>query len=56
MEIKTLNQRHLSEECFMIQAFGKHYCKNCPYLETDECGGKDILETGKNNKGYKVPI
>ena len=29
-------------------------CTECPLKDTEQCGGKQIIETGKNDKGYIV--
>ena len=68
IKIGTLNsdgtvtdQRHIRQdkitaECWSIQMWGKEKCKTCEYLKTKACGGKDILKTGKNTKGFEVPV
>jgi hypothetical protein len=33
---------------------GKKICKECPLFETDACGGKNILASGRNQKGYTI--
>ena len=56
MEIKTINQSHLSSECWLIQFSGLKACKTCEAKNTDECGGKNIIKTGKNELGFNVPL
>lgn len=51
---KSTPSRKLSSECWGIQMFGRKYCKTCPHRGTKECGGKRILKTGKNAKGYTI--
>ncbi len=54
--IGTIDQSRLTSECWEIQFKGLEACEDCEYLNTDECGGKEIRESGKNAKDYKVPI
>lgn len=42
------------DECFKVQMGGTKFCASCPLFNTDACGGKNILITGKNAKGYTV--
>ena len=53
---ETIDQSDLSSECWNIQFHGPTVCKTCDLKDTNECGGKHILETGKNSKGRKVPL
>jgi hypothetical protein len=53
---RTLNTEKITSECWPVQFYGLQYCDNCEFKDTDECGGKQIIETGKNSKGHKVPI
>lgn len=53
---KMVDQKQMSGECFYIQVWGPDYCKDCDYQDHDECGGWDILRTGKNSLGHKVPL
>jgi len=39
VKIVVINQRDLDSSCWLIQAFGKEYCRNCEYNDTGECGG-----------------
>ena len=55
-QIATVNQAKMSLECLFIQVWGIDYCKTCEYRDTLDCGGKNILKTGKNEKGFVVPI
>ena len=54
---KTIEQAKLTSECFRIQIFGKEFaCSTCEYKDQPDCGGKDIVKTGKNAKGHTVPL
>jgi hypothetical protein len=53
-ETKVIDQDQLSSECWLIQFQGKSACDHCEYKGKRECGGKDILKKGKNNKGVKL--
>ena len=55
-ESREINQSELSEECWEIQFRGLEACENCRYKGKRSCGGKDIIKTGKNNKGFSVPL
>jgi hypothetical protein len=48
--------KDLTDECYNIQMMGFEACKGCSIRKTILCGGKDILKTGQNSKGVKVPI
>jgi len=54
VETKVIDQGQLSSECWLIQFRGKAACRDCELKGTSECGGGDILKTGKNNKGVKL--
>jgi len=56
MKVKQINQNQLTEECWLIQMWGLESCKNCEAFETEDCGGKEILKTKKNNRGFTVPL
>lgn len=57
-EIKTkiIHQKNLSAECWSIQFWVFEYDKTCEYKDTKNCGGKNIIKTGKNEFGITVPI
>jgi hypothetical protein len=40
----------------MVQFNGFEVCKPCPYKGKKDCGGMNIIKTGKNEKGFEVPI
>lgn len=46
----------LTKECNDIQLWGKKVCKDCLLKNHKNCGGKQIKKTGKNSKGFVVPI
>jgi hypothetical protein len=58
MEIrsKQVKQSEMSAECWSVQVWGTDYCKKCEYLGKRDCGGKKIRKTGKNEKGYIIPL
>jgi hypothetical protein len=56
MESRTISQKNLTSECWMIQFQGTEACKSCEFKNTEECGGQEILKTLKNEKGLDVPI
>jgi len=53
---KTVSQSKLTSECWSVQVWGRSNCKKCEFRDTPDCGGKKIRKTGKNAKGFKVPI
>ena len=54
--VKTVSQKNLSSECWMVQLNGLGYCKICKFKDTPNCGGQNIRKTGKNEHGLTVPI
>lgn len=54
MKIKTISQELLSSDCWSVQAFGTERCTACEFHNTEECGGKEILKTGKNEIGVNI--
>jgi len=52
--IKTILQKKLTAECWMVQAFGTTACESCEFKDADECGGQEIRKTGRNEKGYVI--
>ena len=56
MKTTIINQSKLSSECWSIQAHGFEYCKTCEFKNTKDCGSKQIIKTGKNKLGIKIPI
>ena len=56
MKVIQINRAHLTDECWMIQFEGLSACKNCAAKGTRKCSGKGIILSGKNKKGFKVPL
>lgn len=56
MKVIQIDQRHLTCECWSIQFHGLAACENCPYKNTRKCGGRGIVLSGKNKRGFKVPL
>jgi len=54
--MRSIPRSQLTGECWYIQFEGKEACLKCEYRDTSECGGENIIITGKNEKGYAVPI
>lgn len=53
---RSVSASELTEECWTVQMIGLNACETCEWLETKDCGGKQIRKSGKNSKGHKVPI
>lgn len=53
---RTIRQDRLTSECWIVQMWGLKYCDTCEFKDTDECGGKNIRLTGRNEKGLRVPV
>jgi len=56
IEVRTIKQSDMSSECWMVQFQGTAACERCEYKGTADCGGKDILKTGENANGKRVPL
>lgn len=56
MTIKLVNSAELTTECWLIQLYGLEYCKTCDFKGKKDCGGKYIVKTGMNTKGFAVPL
>jgi len=54
MKTKIIQQSKLTGECWMVQMQGLKACESCQYKGTEDCGGQNIRETGKNNKGHEI--
>ncbi len=39
---KVINQAQLTSDCWMLQAWGLPYCRDCDLLATEDCGGYRI--------------
>ena len=55
-QTRTVKQSNLTGECMMVQVWGIEHCKTCEYRNSSECGGKNIRQTGKNEKDLEVPV
>jgi hypothetical protein len=53
---QTVKHDDITSECWGIQFEGKKVCKTCSVFGKDGCVGKNIIKTGKNSKGKKVPL
>jgi len=47
---------NLTKECWKIQLHGTWICDGCPLRYSDQCNGQEIRKTGKNSKGFWVPV
>ncbi len=56
MKTRTISQGNLTAECWTVQLRGTESCDECEYRDTEECGGKEIRLSGRNNKGIEVPL
>lgn len=54
--IATVPQSKMSAECWLVQMWGTDECAKCEYADTEDCGGPNIRATGRNEKGFQVPI
>ncbi|MFA5418261.1 MAG: hypothetical protein WC341_07375 [Bacteroidales bacterium] len=55
--MKMINTSLLSsDECMGIQINGLIHCKriNCKWQGISACAGNNILQTGRNSKGYRI--
>lgn len=53
---KRINHAKLSAECWPVQIDGIEACKDCDFRDKDDCDGEGVRTTGKNEKGYTVPV
>lgn len=56
MKVLNIKQNHLTNECWLVQLKGLRVCEKCEFKNTSQCGGRGIVLSGKNKKGYKVPL
>lgn len=56
MKVINVKSSQLTSECWMVQLKGLSACKNCEFKNTSQCGGLGIILSGKNKRGYKVPL
>ena len=54
MVSKIIKQNQLTAECWAVQMWGTSRCTTCEFKDTKECGGKAILETGRNSLGMFI--
>ena len=54
MEVKVINTKDLTAECWLVQFWGLEACEKCEAKDTPECGGqrirKDLLTTGRHGE------
>ena len=50
----NVDQNALTSECWSVQFRGFIACKGCEFKGKRDCGGKNIIKTGKNANGFKV--
>lgn len=53
---RTAFQNKMTSECLMVQFNGLLQCNTCEQKNKKDCGGKHIRKTGKNEKGFNVPV
>lgn len=56
MKVIRIKRRELTDECWTVQFEGLSACKKCKLRGTHWCGGKGIILSDKNKKGYRVPL
>lgn len=56
LNVGYIQSNELTEECWTIQLRGLEACKDCKISKREGCGGIEIIRTGKNSKGFKVPV
>lgn len=57
VQAKTVRHSQISiNECWMVQTWGTTHCKDCSLRNTKDCGGQNIIKTGKNSLGFSVPL
>jgi hypothetical protein len=56
IKVRTILQYKLTDECWTVQMWGLEDCEICEFKDFPDCGGKEIRKTGKNRRGYTVPI
>jgi len=53
---RTIPAIKMTAECWLVQWSGLSICDSCQFVDSDECGGEEIRETGKNSRGFEVPL
>ena len=43
-KVKQVRQADMTAACFGVQVWGLTACSHCSYRNTDDCGGKEILD------------
>lgn len=56
MKVINVKQSQMTSECWKVQFLGLDACKRCELKNTRQCGGRGIILSGKNKKGFKVPL
>jgi len=56
LQKRIIQQADLTSECWSVQVWGFDACEKCELKGTDDCGGKEMCETGQNEKGLNIPI
>jgi hypothetical protein len=56
MKTRVIQQNKMTGECWLIQMSGPKTCETCEAKGKRDCGGKKIRKTGKNEKGFAVPL
>jgi len=51
---KTDTSKLSHDECWGIQINGIKHCQNCKWIGISACEGKNILQTRRNSKGYRI--
>ncbi len=54
VEVIEVDQANLSSECWLVQFQGLRACESCDFKNTGDCGGKNIIKSLQNDKGFKV--
>lgn len=44
MKVRLVDFSKLTSDCWIVQLDGLRACDNCEFVDTDECGGKNIRE------------
>lgn len=55
-DVRELLEEDLSDECQEVQLEGIGICERCKCKGKECCSGKEIIRTGRNSKGFKVPL
>ena len=55
-KVKQVQQSEMTAECWGVQVWGLKHCDTCEFHNIEDCGGQNIIKTGKNEKGFQVPL